>query len=210
MSTWYLRRSRDRIKDEAANPAQGDGARQTLYFVLKTLAKVMAPLAPFSAEDIWLKLRNESDAASVHLASWPAQKSRFSFFFKPKVVENMDIVRQIVTLGLEARQKAGIKVRQPLNKLDIVAPGLPDEYTEIIKDELNVKNINYILKIKIGLYKVDLDTKITPELKMEGSYRELVRGVQDMRKEKMGLTPSEVVSVSVDTNDAGRKLVGKV
>jgi isoleucyl-tRNA synthetase len=70
LSTWYLRRSRDRIKNEAANPELEQtqyGARATLYFVLKTLAKIMAPFAPFAAEDIWLKLRNEKDEESVHL-----------------------------------------------------------------------------------------------------------------------------------------------
>jgi len=65
LSTWYLRRSRDRIKE-------GDKeAKATLYFVLKNLSKIMAPFAPLSAEDIWLKLKNESDKESVHLESWP-------------------------------------------------------------------------------------------------------------------------------------------
>ncbi|HRH31414.1 MAG TPA: class I tRNA ligase family protein, partial [Candidatus Paceibacterota bacterium] len=69
MSTWYLRRSRDRLKD-------GDkDAKQTLYIVLKKLAQVLAPFAPFAAEDIWQKLKNDSganpDAESVHLSTWP-------------------------------------------------------------------------------------------------------------------------------------------
>jgi isoleucyl-tRNA synthetase len=120
----------------------------------------------------------------------------------------METVRDLVTLGLEARQKAGIKVRQPLNKLEIIAEKLSDEYLEIIKDELNIKNIDYILKIKIGIQKVNLDTKITPELKEEGDYRELVRAVQDMRK-KMGLTPSDIVVLIVETSDEGKKLIQK-
>jgi isoleucyl-tRNA synthetase len=111
-------------------------------------------------------------------------------------------------LGLDARQKAGIKVRQPLNRLEIVAGELTNEYLDIIKDELNIKNIKYILKIKIGIYKVTLDEKITPELKQEGDYREFVRGVQDMRK-KMGLTPSDIISLIDETNDDGKKLIQK-
>jgi isoleucyl-tRNA synthetase len=206
LSTWYLRRSRERIKD--ANTTDSKDAKQTLYFVLKTLAKLMAPLAPFSAEDIWLKLRTDKDPESVHLASWPQKKFKLLSFNKPKVLEHMETVRQIVTLGLEARQKAGIKVRQPLNKLEIVAGGLPLEYLEIIKDELNIKNIQYLLKIKIGLYKVTLDTKITPELKAEGDYRELLREIQDMRK-KAGLTPSDIITLSIETDDAGKKLIEK-
>ena len=76
LSTWYLRRSRERIKDESSKPASAQGlgeARATLYFVLKTLAKIIAPFAPFAAEDIWLRLKNDprnggarKDAEKVH------------------------------------------------------------------------------------------------------------------------------------------------
>ncbi|MFA4975472.1 MAG: class I tRNA ligase family protein [Candidatus Paceibacterota bacterium] len=202
LSTWYLRRSRDRIKE-------GDKeAKYTLYFVLKTLAKIMAPFAPFAAEDIWIKLKTKEDVESVHLCEWPKKQHSFFSFGKPKVLESMGIVREIVTLGLDARQKAGIKVRQPLNRLEIVAGELTNEYLDIIKDELNIKNINYILKTKMGIYKVTLDGKITSELKQEGDYREFVRGVQDMRK-KMGLTPSDVISLIIETNDDGKKLIQK-
>jgi len=205
LSTWYLRRSRQRLKD-------GDEeAKQTLYFVLKTLAKLMAPFAPFTADDIWLKLKTDSDVESVHLAPWPAKKPKLFWFLsltKPEVLEKMETVRSIVTLGLEARQSAGIKVRQPLNKLEIIAEDLSLPYIEIIKEELNIKNINYLLKIKIGITKVTLDTHITEELKQEGDYRELARALQDMRK-SLGLTPSDLVSLTFETGDAGRKLIQK-
>ena len=210
LSTWYLRRSRERMKEEDI------GAKQTLYYVLKNLAKILAPFAPFVAEEIWLKLKNEEDTESVHLASWPKIKKRLGFFAflkfglgkKEKVIDKMKTVRSIVTLGLEARQKVGIKVRQPLNLLKIVAEGLSDEYIEIIKSELNVKNVDFILKIKLGITKVTLDTEITPELKQEGDYRELLRSLQDMRKNQ-GLTPSDIVTLSVETSDAGKKLIRK-
>ncbi len=218
LSTWYLRRSRDRIKDEAVNSAKGNGARQTLYYVLKTLAKVMAPFAPLSAEDIWLKLKNENDLESVHLESWPEykktgfwQKLGFGEFLKPsfgneKIIEDMETVRGIVTLGLDARQKAGIKVRQPLASLKIkVGEKLSNEYLELIKDELNVKEVIFDEKIE---NEVLLDVSITEELKQEGYYRELVRGIQDMRK-KMGLTPSDVISLTVETSDEGKNLIQK-
>ncbi len=205
LSTWYLRRSRERIKN-------GDkDAKATLYFVLKTLAQLLAPFAPFAADDIWLKLKNEEDVESVHLASWPKQKFKlfpYSFLNRPDVLENMETVREIVTLGLEARQKAGIKVRQPLSKIDIVASGLSKDYLEIIKDELNIKNISYTLKIKLGITKVHLDTNITKELKEEGTYRELLRALQDLRK-KMGLTPSEVVSITFEVGEAGKNIIKK-
>ena len=214
LSTWYLRRSRERIKDEVANPEGKQasyGARQTLYFVLKTLAKLMAPFAPFTAEDVWQKLKNENDPESVHLAEWPESKKRTVLLEflrtvlrqKSKVIPDMESVRRVVTLGLEARQKAGIQVRQPLNKLRIKNYELGIVYTELIKDELNVKEIIFDNSITGN---VELDTNINTELKQEGNYREFVRALQDMRK-KMGLTPSDMVNLFIETNDVGKKLI---
>ena len=207
LSTWYLRRSRDKIKD-------GDvETKNTLYFVLKTIAKVMAPFAPFASEDIWLKLRNEKDAESVHLESWP-EASKVDV----NISENMELVRNIVSLGLEARQKAKIQVRQPLAKLEVKninfkqgqflffkEKSRASEYLELIKDELNVRDVveNSGLETE-----VKLDTEITDDLKQEGNYRELVRALQDLRK-KTGLTPSDVVVLTMETGEAGRALVEK-
>jgi len=207
LSTWYLRRSRERIKN-------GDKkAKATLYFVLKTLAKLMAPFAPFAAEDIWLKLRNEKDVESVHLEKWPEvgkrlnleNSKRFNLKETEKILKNMQKVRNIVTLGLEARQKAEIKVRQPLQKLKVKSGKLSGEYIDLIKDELNVKEIAFNNSI---MSEVELNTKITKELKQEGDYRELIRSLQDMRK-KMGLTPSNMVSLVFETNGPGKKLIQK-
>lgn len=197
LSTWYLRRSRERIKEKDKD------AKQTLYFILKTLAKVIAPFVPFTAEDIWLRLKNVDDAESVHLVDWPAHK--IFQFGNSKVREGMKAVREIVTLGLEARQKAGIKVRQPLNQLRIKNYELGIEYTELIKEELNVKEAVLDKNIE---NEVLLDTKITEELKEEGNYRELARALQDLRK-KMELTPSDIVALTFETNDTGRKLIQK-
>ncbi|MCX6752691.1 MAG: class I tRNA ligase family protein [Candidatus Nomurabacteria bacterium] len=205
LSTWYLRRSRERIKN-------GDlEAKATLYFVLKNLAKIIAPFAPFSAEDIWRRLKNENDSESVHLAKWPNMSRTVLDMFgskKSKVLKNMENVRKIVTLGLEARQKAGIKVRQPLAMLTLknldfheLGPSL----VELIKDEINVKEV--VIDTIIS-DEAMLDIEITPELKQEGNYRELARAIQDMRK-KMGLTPSDRVSLVFETGEEGKKLVQK-
>lgn len=210
LSTWYLRRSRERIKE-------GDEeAKGTLYFILKTLAKLLAPLAPFAAEDIWHKLKIENDEESVHLAKWPARSMRTGVGFP--VESYMERVRKIVTLGLEARQKAGIKVRQPLAKLEVKDMNFetrrflfwkdyvrPEDYLDLIKEEINVKEVVENKNIEgEGL----LDIKISEELKQEGDYRELVRGLQEMRK-NMGLTPNDVVALAFETSDAGRKLIEK-
>src|SRR3989344_2848967 len=124
LSTWYLRRSRERIKE-------GDKeAKQTLYFVLKTLAKLLAPFAPFAAEDLWLRLRNERDAGSVHLEAWPKLSFKLFSSGKSKIIEEMEITRKIVSLGLEARQVAKIQVRQPLAKLEVKDYEFGNKYIE--------------------------------------------------------------------------------
>jgi isoleucyl-tRNA synthetase len=192
LSTWYLRRSRDRIKDN------DNRAKQTLYHVLRTMAALFAPFAPFTAEDIWLKLKTEDDMESVHLAEWPKIKFKLFNFGKNMILEEMALVRGVVSSLLKERQKANIPVRQPLQMA--TGPSVLEKYLDIVKDELNIKIY--------GIDSYGLDTNITPELKQEGDYRELVRGLQDMRK-KMGLTPSDVITLVISTTDAGRKLIEK-
>jgi isoleucyl-tRNA synthetase len=187
LSTWYVRRSRDRVKD-------GDvQAKQTLYYVLKTMAKLMAPFAPFAAEDIWQKLKTDTDEMSVHMATWPEVQVVSS---SGEVIEEMQKLREVVTLGLQLRQKAGMPVRQPLGSLKVKNIKLETDYTAILKDELNVKEVVEDASIAND---VELDITMTPELKQEGEYRELVRAVQDMRK-KEGLTPSDSISLTLPEN----------
>lgn len=211
LSTWYLRRSRDIIKDG------NQEVKQTLYFVLKTISKIMAPFTPFISEDIWLKLKNENDKESVHLTSWPEikklgfwQKLHLGEFLKPsfeKVIKDMEKTREIVSFGLKERQMNNLPVRQPLSllRLKVESGKLSNEFLDLIKEELNVKQIIFDKSIE---GEVLLDINVTPDLKEEGNYREFVRGVQDMRK-KMGLTPSDVISIKIDTNDEGKKLIQK-
>ncbi len=176
LSTWYLRRSRDRIKD-------GDQeAKQTLYVVLKTMAQLLAPFTPFTAEDIWQRLKTANDAESVHLTTWPEME----FVAVDDVLVSMQTTRALCASGHMLRQKSGIPVRQPLATF-FMPDTLGATYQEIIKDELNVKAL-------AEGPETTFDTVITPELKLEGDYRELVREVQDLRK-KEGLTPSDQITI---------------
>lgn len=197
LSTWYLRRSRDRLKENDAE------SKQTLYFVLKVTVQLFAPFMPFIADDIWQKIRFESDPVSVHLTDFFDGIKIDSI--DTKIINEMQEVREVVTLGLQARQKAGIPVRQPLGELVVTNYKLPKEYEEIVKDELNIKEI----KILDGEEKkVEIDTDITPELRTEGQYRELVRAIQDMRK-KAGLNPSDIVNIIISTSKEGEGLINK-
>jgi len=193
LSTWYLRRSRDRIKD-------GDvEAKATLYFVFKTLSKLMAPFAPFTSEDIWQKLKNDNDKESVHLTDWPKSMEVDG----EKILKEMKEVREIVTLGLQLRQKAAIPVRQPLADIKLKSYDLNKEYTKIIKEELNIKMV--ILDEKME-EEVKINTDISEKLKKEGQYRELLRGIQDMRK-KQGLNPSDIITLLIETGVDGQELI---
>jgi len=179
LSTWYLRRSRERIKEDSIM------AKATLYYVLKNLAKIMAPFAPFAAEDIWQTLRTDEDEISVHLCTWPEAK-----IIKDDVIKNMDVLRNFVTKGLEIRQKSGIKVRQPLSSVSLPINSMQEQYSLILKDELNVKNVLF------GSGEVELETNLTEELKNEGIYREVLRAVQDMRKNAL-LVPVDTIDLSI-------------
>ncbi len=198
-STWYVRRSRDRFKsDDAADRA---AAIATIRYVLRELGKVVAPFMPFIAERMYKSAGGEKE--SVHLEDWP-KAGRVD----EDVLKDMETVRSSVSLALEARMKAGVKIRQPLALLKI--RGDKDtriqknpELIALIKDELNVKAVSF--DESTG-WEVELDTNITPELKREGNLRELSRSIQGFRKES-GLLPSDRVALSVFTNEEGKKLI---
>jgi len=179
-STWYLRRSRERIK------AGEKEALATTRYILRETAKLMAPFAPFMAEHLWQELKQKNDEESVHLAKWPEERS-----FDAEVLSNMRAAREIVSRALEARSSAGIKVRQPLHTLTVDDAQLADEYTELIKDEVNVKAV-------VSGSVFSLDTALTPELEAEGKARDLVREIQAFRKES-GLKPGETAAYTVPT-----------
>ncbi len=200
LSVWYLRRSRDRFKEEGANKK---AALATIRFVLHRLACVIAPSAPFFAEYLFQAVKEDEDEESVHLATWPEVSRKGSFWANlfggdtgRSVLEMMEEARDIVTLALEARDKAGIKVRQPLASLSI--PGtskLTEAFRSIIADEVNVKIV-----VPHG-ESVALDTNLTEGLKREGEIRGLARFVQELRK-KNDLKPGHVVKLLVATTDA--------
>jgi isoleucyl-tRNA synthetase len=193
LSVWYLRRSRERLK--SADEADKKATLATLRHVLKTLALIMAPVMPFYAEYLFLRVREEKDAESVHLMNWPQ-----SGVIDPVVLGEMSIVREFVSIALELRTKANIKVRQPLATLHCNIE-IGTEYATIIADEINVKEIALDSTME---ERARLDTTITPELKKEGDVRELIRAIQELRKTQ-GLNPQDRVILHVD--EATRSLI---
>lgn len=195
LSVWYLRRSRDRFKEDGLDKT---AALATLRYVLHQLSLVMAPVMPFFAEYLFAAVKPEGAAESVHLSAWPnVQKIAKS---ESAMISQMNEVRAIVAQALAERNAKAIKVRQPLQSLKIKsekAKALSPELLDLIKDEVNVKEIRFDGTIS---QEVQLDTVINKELKAEGLAREIVRFVQDMRKEA-GLIPSDEITLSFDGLD---------
>ncbi|MFZ2303701.1 MAG: class I tRNA ligase family protein [Minisyncoccia bacterium] len=198
LSTWYIRRSRDRFKSD--EPKERAEALNATKVVLLELSKLLAPVMPFLAEHIYKNLQGEKE--SVHLETWPVTAISDS-----NILSSMAEVRRVVSLALEARAKAGIKVRQPLATLTVKNEILKgkDEYFVLILDEVNVKKIVFDDAI---LEDVVLDTDISPELKREGRFRDLVRLVQELRKHE-DLDPADVVMLKIKTNQKGIVLINE-
>ncbi len=196
LSTWYLRRSRDRLKSSTDPTHQI--ALETLKQVLVGLTKLMAPFTPFLAEYIYSFMLKEGE--SVHLSNWPEHLNLIQTLDQEKVLKQMVITRKLVELGLAARQEAGIGIRQPLAGCLVknFSSKLEPDYQELIKEELNVKTITF--QDGEGDVEIDLDTRITPELKREGLQRELIRRLNNLRKE-MGLILSDQVDIYWQTDD---------
>ena len=168
LSNWYIRRSRRRFW-KSQSDSDKLAAYQTLYETLSTVARLMAPFAPFTSDAIF---RNLSSGASVHLADFPE-----SVGAEDSTVEaDMARARLAVEAGLAARDAARLKVRQPLASIALPGDELPEDIAAIVRDELNVKNVTF------GADDVRLDTEITEQLKLEGLAREVVRRIQDLRK----------------------------
>jgi isoleucyl-tRNA synthetase len=182
LSNWYVRRSRERFWQKDM-PQDKINAYMTLYTVLESITKLMAPFVPFMAEEIYSNLvRNVDPSApeSVHLCYFP--EADHSFIDK-ELEKNMDLVLKIVVLGRACRNVANIKNRQPLGEMYIKAGfELPDMFKELVADELNIKEIVFTEDTKsFTTY------EIKPQLKVLGPrYGKLVPKIGQLLKEVDG------------------------
>ena len=141
MSNWYVRRSRERFWAKGMEQDKIN-AYMTLYTALVTVAKCAAPMIPFMTEDIYRNLVCTIDKTapeSVHLCDFPVADEAV---IDKELEKNMEAVLKIVVMGRACRNTANIKNRQPIGTMYVKAPyELPDFYTDIIADELNVKKV---------------------------------------------------------------------
>lgn len=184
-SNWYVRRSRRRFW-KSGDDTDKNNAYRTLHYVLTQLAQVLAPFTPFLAEELYQKL---TGGESVHLLDWP-KAGRVNEL----VVAEMETVREYVNAGLSIRAKERMKVRQPLASVTIPTTGTFVDFESILTEELNVK------AVKVG-GELSLDLILTPELKREGLMREIVRHIQNARKQA-GLNVDDRISLALTTENA--------
>ncbi|MEK7626540.1 MAG: isoleucine--tRNA ligase [Patescibacteria group bacterium] len=195
-SNWYVRRSRKRFW-KSENDGDKDDAYKTLHYVLVYLSQLLAPFTPFLAEELYQKL---TGGESVHLLNWPEVG-----VIDESSVKSMEFVKSMVNEGLSQRAKNRIKVRQPLsnatisNEPEMVKPKW-SEFELIIIDELNIKKLSLSSDGGEGTPSIKLDLDITPELKREGMMREVIRQVQNTRK-NTGLEVDDRIVLSLATTD---------
>lgn len=194
LSTWYLRRSRDRVWTNSDDSEDKQGFYETLHYVLVNLSIIISPFMPFLSDEIYTNLTGEE---SVHLATWP----NIDTDFDEKLISDMKSLREMIEVGHRVRKETKIKVKQPLNKLLILNYELLNnskyfnDLIGLIKGELNVKNVEFKTDDSKEL-KIEYDLNITDELKLEGEIRELVRSIQEERK-KLGLSPTQKINLTI-------------
>lgn len=208
LSRWYIRRSRRRFQpDREINMPKEEliedheAASATLFKVITTLAKLLAPFSPFTAEALYHALQPEKE--SVHLEDWPEDPKKID----TKLITLMRETRRLASAALASRAAQGLKVRQPLRALSIKNKDITadESMTEVLKDEVNVKEIIF----SSGLSEeVELDMEITVELREEGRMRELVRMVQGLRQEA-GYNPKDKIQLFVEADTSLREAFEK-
>lgn len=191
LSTWYIRRSRDRVGPSAINQEDRDLTYTTLYVVFEVFLRAASPVIPFISEYLYQHLTGN---LSVHLQDWPL--SGESEHLNEEIIEKMSLVRKIAEMGNAERKKQGIAIKQPLSNLKVFGNFSSlqgDAILDILRDELNVDSITIEISKENS---VEYDLNITSELKDRGQAREILRNIQEARK-IAGCNLDELVDIEI-------------
>jgi len=197
LSNWYIRRNRDRFWSSTLDDSK-KAVYMTTYEVLLGLSKICAPIIPYVTEEIYRNLTNEK---SVHLTDYPKYDESL---IDNEIETRMDLVRNLISLGRNVREEAKIKVRQPISEviLDGKKEKIIGDLVDLIKEELNVKNIkfenkleNYINFIVKPNFK-EVGKILGPKIKL---FQEALTNLNV--NDKIRLQNNEEVKVSLDGED---------
>jgi len=211
LSTWYIRRSRDRIKNVDKE------AQKVIFYVFSQFSKLIAPFVPFLAEEIYqvLDLPSLTGLKSVHMDLFP--KSQKISSEDGKLLEQMSLTRKINSAALSVRVTEKLRVRQPLGNLyvKLSKDSKLEFFQNLIQEEVNVKKVSITKDAKKNMPKLDcigfvvyLDTNITEDLRIEGLYREMVRKIQDSRK-KQKMNVQDKIKVVYKNSEDNEKIMKK-
>jgi isoleucyl-tRNA synthetase len=164
LTNWYVRRSRDRFWVGDTASSTGTEAFDTLYTVLETVMRLAAPLLPLVSEEIWKGLTGER---SVHLKDWPEAAL---YPQDDALVATMDTIRAIASSGQAVRKSQKLRVRLPLPKLTVVVKNASSLYpfTDILKDELNVKDVEFVEHSSEAMEQFNVSAKLTVDARAAG------------------------------------------
>jgi len=212
LSTWFIRRSRDRVWVNSENVEDKNNFYETLYYILVNLSIIISPFIPFVAEEIYTNLTGKE---SVNLENWPLINEKLKMK-NEKLEGEMNTARKIVEAGQAERKLTGVKVRIPLSNLSVkseIAANLTvsDEVWDVVLKELNIKNIT----INNDFHYPKKEVKVTEkQLQKEGRLRELIREIQSQRKLK-GLKTDEKINLTIpkefesETESIGKRVLAK-
>lgn len=200
LSNWYVRRNRSRYWSEELTDDKV-GAYVTLYRVIVSLCKVAAPFVPFMTEEIYQNLVVNLDPSapeSLHLCMWPEYDAEA---VDKELEQSMDLAYSTVKLGRSARNGANIKNRQPLSEMLISTGALPEYYGDIIKEELNIKKVEF--GADLSKY---VNFEIKPNLPVLGkAYGKLIPGIRKEIASRNQMELAQAIqsgeAVTINVND---------
>lgn len=202
LSRRYIQFIRDRL---ANNDKEAFYVLNEVYLVL---LKLLAPIIPFITEKIWQDLRKTEivKEESIHLTDWPKTNNKL---INKKIEKEFEVVFEIIEKGLSERDKVKIGLKWPLAKMVVKTNDKVNKnLLEIIKSQLNIKNVEVIKNKEKKETSIELDTKITPELEAEGYAREISRKIQDSRK-KAEFVKSDEINLAIKINSEIFRLIEK-